>query len=273
MDLILAGTQEDGELLINMIEGNFEEIEESLITEALKFAEPYLKELFDFQKEVAAKIGKEKAVLPGPENDPGLEKEMKEFLAGKLEAALYQKDSLGQMKKVDDIKEELLYFIENKYPGPPAGGGKIQYAQSFFDNEIDNLIHQKIIREGKRPDGRKLDELRQIQCQAGLLPRTHGSGLFCRGQTKALSILTLGAPGDHQLLEGMEIVGKKRFMHHYNFPPYSVGEVKPMRGPGRRDIGHGMLAEKTLLPLIPSIEDFPYTIRVVSEILSWTPGV
>ena len=264
MDLILAGTQEDGEFLINMIEGSFEEIEESLITEALRFAEPYLKELFDFQKEIAGKIGKEKAVLPGLEGDPGLEKEIKEFLAGKLEAALYQKDGLGQMGKVDDIKEELICFIENKHPGAE----KAAYIQNILENEIDNLIHQKIIKEEKRPDGRKIDELRQLQCQAGLLPRTHGSGLFCRGQTKALSILTLGAPGDHQLLEGMEIVGKKRFMHHYNFPPYSVGEVKPMRGPGRRDIGHGMLAEKTLLPLIPSIEDFPYTIRVVSEILS-----
>ena len=264
MDLILAGTQEDGEFLINMIEGSFEEIEESLITEALRFAEPYLKELFDFQKEIAGKIGKEKAVLPGLEGDPGLEKEIKEFLSGKLEAALYQKDGLGQTGKVDDIKEELICFIENKHPGAE----KAAYIQNILENEIDNLIHQKIIKEEKRPDGRKIDELRQLQCQAGLLPRTHGSGLFCRGQTKALSILTLGAPGDHQLLEGMEIVGKKRFMHHYNFPPYSVGEVKPMRGPGRRDIGHGMLAEKTLLPLIPSIEDFPYTIRVVSEILS-----
>jgi polyribonucleotide nucleotidyltransferase len=117
-------------------------------------------------------------------------------------------------------------------------------------------------------DGRKIDELRQISCEVGLLPRTHGSGLFVRGQTKALSILTLGAPGDQQTLDGMEIVGKKRFMHHYNFPPYSSGEIKPMRGPGRREIGHGMLAEKALLPLIPSVEEFPYTIRIVTEILS-----
>jgi len=264
MDLILAGTQENDEFLINMIEGSFEEIEESLVTDALKFARPYLKELFDFQKEVTEKMGKEKFVLPTPERDPDLEKEIKDFLAGKLESALYQKDNLNPLRKADEVKEELLYFIENKYPGAEKAG----YVQSFFEEEVNNLIHQKIISEEKRPDGRKIDEVRELQCQAGLLPRTHGSGLFCRGQTKSLSILTLGAPGDHQLLEGMEIVGKKRFMHHYNFPPYSVGEVRPMRGPGRRDIGHGMLAEKTLLPLIPSIEDFPYTIRVVSEILS-----
>ncbi len=113
-----------------------------------------------------------------------------------------------------------------------------------------------------------MDEVRNLECDVGVLPRTHGSGVFCRGQTKALSILTLGAPGDQQILEGMEYTGKKRFMHHYNFPPYSVGEIKPMRGPGRRDIGHGMLAEKALLPIIPSFGQFPYTIRVVTEILS-----
>lgn len=271
MDLIFAGVQENDELLINMVEGGFEELEESLVVEALKFAQPHLKKLVDFQKEISKKISKEKIVLPTPASDLELEKEVKEFLAGKLEAAFYQKDGLEQTARVNALKEELICFIEEKCPDGSAQNLTSPLSlrvSSIFEEEIDKLIHQKIIKEGKRPDGRKLDELRQLHCQAGLLPRTHGSGLFCRGQTKALSILTLGAPGDQQLLEGMEIVGKKRFMHHYNFPPYSVGEVKPMRGPGRRDIGHGMLAEKTLLPLIPSIEDFPYTIRVVSEILS-----
>lgn len=264
MDLILAAVQEDDKLLINMIEGSLEELGEDLIREALNFASPHLKKLADFQKEISEKIAKEKIALPATEIDLGLEKEIKEFLAGRLETALYQGDQIEQMEEVNALKEELTYFIENKCPDT----GKTEYAQSFLENEINKLIHQKIIKEGKRPDNRKLDELRHLHCQAGLLPRTHGSGLFCRGQTRSLSILTLGAPGDQQLLEGMEVVGKKRFMHHYNFPPYSVGEVKPMRGPGRRDIGHGMLAEKSLLPLIPSVEEFPYTIRVVSEILS-----
>jgi len=264
MDLILAGVEGSDGLLINMIEGSFEELEEDLVMEALNFASPYLKKLIDFQKEIAEKIAKEKIALPVIEVNLGLEKEIKEFLAGRLETALYQKDGIGQTEETSALEEELSYFIESKH----QDAGKIEYAKSFLENEIDELIHQKIIKEGKRPDNRKLDELRQLHCQAGLLPRTHGSGLFCRGQTRSLSILTLGAPGDQQLLEGMEIVGKKRFMHHYNFPPYSVGEVKPMRGPGRRDIGHGMLAEKSLLPLIPSVEDFPYTIRIVSEILS-----
>lgn len=264
MDLILAGTEQNGQVLINMIEGSFEELEEDLILEALKLAKIHLKKLIDFQKEISKKVAKVKIVVERPPADPELEREIKEFLAGRLEPALYRKHGLERMKEVNALKEELTYFIEGKHPGM----GKTNYAQDFFEKEIDNLIHQKVIEEEKRPDGRKLDEFREIHCQAGLLPRTHGSGLFCRGQTKALSILTLGAPGDQQLLEGMEIVGKKRFMHHYNFPPYSTGEVKPMRGPGRRDIGHGMLVEKSLLPLIPSFEEFPYTIRVVSEILS-----
>ena len=264
MDLILAGVEQNGEVLINMIEAGFEELEEDLILEALKFAKPHLKKLIDFQKKIIEKSAKEKIILEAPTTDLELEKEIKEFLAGRLEPALYRKNGQERMTEVNTLKEELTYFIEGKYPGME----KTSYAQDFFEKEIDRLIHQKVLQEEKRPDGRKLDELRKLHCQAGLLPRTHGSGLFCRGQTKALSILTLGAPGDQQLLEGMEIVGKKRFMHHYNFPPYSTGEVKPMRGPGRRDIGHGMLVEKALLPLIPSFEEFPYTIRVVSEILS-----
>ena len=264
MDLILAGVEEGDKLLINMIEGSLEELEEGLVMQALNFASPHLKKLLDFQREISKKITKEKIALPATAADLELEKEVKEFLTDRLETALYRRDGIEQMEEVDALREELIYFIEEKYPGT----GKAGCAQGFLENEIDKLVHQKIINEGKRPDNRKLDELRHLDCQAGLLPRTHGSGLFCRGQTRSLSILTLGAPGDQQLLEGMETVGKKRFMHHYNFPPYSVGEVKPMRGPGRRDIGHGMLAEKSLLPLIPSVEEFPYTIRVVSEILS-----
>lgn len=168
------------------------------------------------------------------------------------------------MEETNKLKSELLNFIGEKYVTPD----KIRYASIFFEKEVERLLHENIIKNEKRPDGRKLDEIREIQIEAGLLPRTHGSGLFCRGQTKSLSILTLGAPGDQQLLEGMETVGKKRFMHHYNFPPYSVGEIRPLRGPGRRDIGHGMLVEKALLPLIPPFEEFPYTMRAVSEILS-----
>ncbi len=275
LDLVFVGLEKEEEILINMMEGHFDEVEEGLILEALEFARPNLKKLIDFQKDIIKKVGKEKIKIEVPQPDLELEKEIKEFLGKKLEEALFQPKKIERMEEINKLKEELIFFIErkyspkeNKFSKEQTGMEKTKYAQEFFEKEISRLIHENILKKGKRPDGRALDEIREIQTEVGVLPRTHGSGFFCRGQTKALSILTLGAPGDQQLLEGMEIVGRKRFMHHYNFPPYSVGEIKPMRGPTRRDIGHGILVEKALLPLIPSFDDFPYTIRIVSEILS-----
>ena len=263
-DLVLAGIEKNKEILINMIEAEGEEIPEEIILEAVEFAKPHLKKIIDFQNQIIKKVGKEKISIEAPVRDLELEKEIKEFLGNRLEKALFQPKKKERIDEVNNLKEELAYFIEGKYPGM----GKTATSRDFFEKEIERLVHENVIKSKKRPDGRSLEEIRKLECQAGLLPRTHGSGLFIRGQTKALSILTLGALGDVRLLEGMEIVGKKRFMHHYNFPPYSTGEVKPIRGPGRRDIGHGMLVEKALLPIIPSFEEFPYTIRVVSEILS-----
>jgi polyribonucleotide nucleotidyltransferase len=264
MDFILAGTEKNGEIIVNMIDGSFEEVGEGVILEAFDFAQKYLKDLIDFQKKIREEVGKEKISFELPPRDLELEKEIKEFLGDRLEKAIYQKKKEERMEEVAKLKEDLIYFIEGKYPGQE----KTRYARDFFEKEIRRIVHENVLTREKRPDGRALDEMREIYCEAGLLPRTHGSGLFCRGQTKALSILTLGGPRDVQLLEGMEIVGEKHFMHHYNFPPYSVGEVRPIRGPARRDIGHGMLVERALLPLIPSFEEFPYTIRIVSEILS-----
>jgi len=258
------GNKKNDNILINMIETEANEVEEEEILKALAFAKLYLKEVIDFQKEIVNKVGKEKIKIEETFRDLELEKEIKDFLGNRLEKTLYQPEKAGRMKEVNTLKEELLYFIEGKYPGL----GKQSYVKDFFEKEIERLVRENVIKSGKRPDGRKLDEIRKLEMEVGLLPRTHGSGLFVRGQTKALSILTLGTPGDVKLLEGMETAGKKRFMHHYNFPPYSTGEVKPIRGPGRRDIGHGMLAEKALTPLVPSFDEFPYTIRVVTEILS-----
>jgi polyribonucleotide nucleotidyltransferase len=264
------GNKKGDDVLINMIETEGNEVEESLILEAIEFAKPSLAKLINFQKEIVEKVGKDKLKIEEASPDAGLEKEIKDFLGNRLEKALYQSDKSERMDKVSGLKEELIAFLEEK--SPQDSRGKIQRAKEFFEKEIERVIHKNIVNQEpgkeKRPDGRKIDEIRSLEGEVGLLPRTHGSGLFIRGQTKALSILTLGAPGDVKLLEGMETMGKKRFMHHYNFPPYSVGEVRPIRGPGRRDIGHGMLAEKALLPLVPSFEDFPYTIRIVTEILS-----
>ncbi len=264
LNMVFAATLKGGKLLINMMEGDFEETEEKDVMEAYSKAEKALKEIVEFQEEIKKKIGKEKASFK-PLSFPELDKEIKGLLEGKLEKALFQEDKIKRSEEMEKLKEEISSFIEEKYPEEKE---KANYSFDLLDKETDRLIHENVIQSNKRADGRKLDKVRELECQTGLIPRAHGSGLFCRGRTKALSILTLGSPGESQLLEGMEIVGKKRFMHHYNFPPYSAGEAKPLRGPGRREIGHGSLVERALLPVVPEIEHFPYTIRIVTEILS-----
>lgn len=254
----------DTDLLINMIEGDCDQLAEDAILQAFSVAKPHLKKLISFQQEIAKNIGKEKIAITPAMKDSRLEMKMKEFLGDSLEKALFLQDKDSRMEEVNIIKNELIAFVDGKYPGEEKSAD----ASEFFEEMLERTLKENILKHEKRSDGRKLDEIRELSVEAGVLPRTHGTGLFVRGQTRALSILTLGAPGDQQLLEGMEIVGKKRFMHHYNFPPYSSGEVKPLRGPGRREIGHGMLAERALMPLIPEFEKFPYTIRAVTEILS-----
>lgn len=261
MDLVISGVERNGEILINMLEGGFEEVEESFLLKAFEFSEPVLKRIIDFQKEIQKAIGKEKILRKSENLDPELEKQILETFGKKIEMTIFREKS-SEPGGLDLLKKELIDFVSKTKPE------QLKLALKFLKKQIEEIVHFNIIQKEKRPDGRKLEEIREIYCQVGILPRTHGSGLFCRGQTKSLSILTLGAPGDVQLLEGMEIVGKKRFMHHYNFPPYSSGEVRPLKGPGRREIGHGVLVERALLPVIPSFEDFPYTIRIVSEILS-----
>lgn len=263
LDLVLAGIKQDGELVINMIEGSAKEVGETQMLEAFQFAKPYMLELIDFQEKFVKAAAKEKVVLAESAHDEALEQDIKTFLGSKLKEALFQ-GKKTRMDKVNGLKEELIMFLDEKYQDE----AKTSFAKDFFEEEINSVVHEAALKEGKRVDDRKLDQLRELTGQAGILPRTHGSGLFERGQTKTLSILTLGAPGDQKLLEGMEFIGKKRFLHHYNFPPYAPGEVKPMRGPGRREIGHGMLAEKALVPVIPSVVEFPYTIRIVTEVLS-----
>ncbi len=265
VDVVFSGIERKGKVIINMIEGGFREAQEDAITKAYDFAKPYIKQLLDFQSEIIKATGKEKEKIAAPSKDQELEEFITGFVGDTLEKALYQREKRISAEKLKNVQETLEKALGEKYPGQEE---KIRYASDFIDKEIEKILHENVLKRGLRPDGRKLDQVRDISAQIALVPRAHGSGFFTRGETKCLSILTLGAPGDSQLLEGMEIVGKKRFFHHYNFPPYSVGEVKPMRGPGRREIGHGMLVEKTLLSLMPPIEEFPYTIRVVSEILS-----
>ena len=232
--------------------------------QAYEVAKKELKKIIDVQIQAVKKIGKTKdEFMPAVESD--IDNEIKGFLGDKLEKAVT--DAPNQEKNLgttETLKQEIIKYLEERHPGE----GKEKQVLAFVEREIESIIIKNIIEKDHRPDGRKSTEIRPLSCEVGVLPRTHGSGVFYRGLTRVLSILTLGGPGDQQTLEGMEIVGKKRFLHHYNFPPFSSGETAPMRGPKRREIGHGALVEKALLPVIPDPEKFPYTIRIVSEVVS-----
>jgi len=264
MDLTLSAIEKDGDVLVNMIEMGAKEVSEKDVMEAYEVAKKELKKIIDTQISAVKKIGKEKDVFePAVELD--IENEIKEWLGDKLEKAVtHAPAGEKNLGATEVMKAELVKYLAEKHPGE----GKEKQVLAFFEKEIERIIIKNIIEKDHRPDGRKSTEIRPLSCEVGVLPRTHGSGVFFRGLTRVLSILTLGGPGDSQILEGMEVVGKKRFMHHYNFPPFSSGETAPMRGPKRREIGHGALVEKALLPVIPDVEKFPYTIRIVSEVVS-----
>jgi polyribonucleotide nucleotidyltransferase len=264
MDLTLSAIEKDGEILVNMIEMGSKEVSEDDVLEAYEAAKKELKKIIEVQIEAVKKIGKEKDVFePAVELD--IENEIKEWLGDKLEDAINNAEKGEKnLGATEILKKELVKYLSEKHPGE----GKEKQVLAFFEKEIEKIIIKNIIEKDHRPDGRKSTEIRPLSCEISVLPRAHGSAVFFRGLTRVLSILTLGGPGDQQLLEGMEFVGKKRFMHHYNFPPFSSGETAPMRGPKRREIGHGNLAEKALLPVIPDPEKFPYTIRIVSECVS-----
>jgi len=263
IDLVAAG--KDG--IINMLEGGALEVSESDFISGIEFAKKGLEEIAAFQKEIIKEMKPIKKELEIKEEDSQLVKDVKNWLDDKLEKTIYQPDKQERRHGLGDLLEELLGALNEE-----KDEEKQRSIIEIFEEEINEIVHKNILSapdgQEKRPDGRKLDQVRPIGCQVSLLPRTHGSGLFQRGETQALSVVTLGAPGDEQTLDGMEHEGTKHFMHHYNFPGFCVGEPKPMRGPGRREIGHGALAERALLPLIPEKEKFPYTIRLVSEILS-----
>jgi polyribonucleotide nucleotidyltransferase len=264
-EIFIAGVEKDKETLINMIEGQTPQIAENDILEGIEFSKKYIKNLLDFQKKIIEEVSPQKKDLKFEEIEKEFKKEIERFLEDKLEKSIYVSAKKERLEGLGNLQEELIEFVKEKYQDDTR---KINQACELFEEKIDKIVHENILKDNKRPDGRKLDELREITTAVGILPRTHGSGLFKRGDTQILSLVTLGSPGAEQYLDQMELEGKKSFMHDYNFPPYSVGDIGPMRGPGRREIGHGALAEKALLPIIPSKEEFPYTIRIVSEVLS-----
>lgn len=259
-----------GHSQINMIELAGNESPEEDVLKGFQMAAEEIKKLNDFQKKVVSEIGKPKAQAKLVEPEADLKKDIEEFISPKLMQAVYPEVKGGVLDKVERenrlraLKEELFAYLLEKYKEKFSEA----VAEIYLEELTDNLVHKVILETGKRPDGRGLTEVRSLEGEVGLFPRTHGSAVFIRGNTQALAVTTLAPPGQEQLVETMESQKNMRFLLHYNFPPFSVGEIGPFRGPGRREIGHGALAYKAVEPLIPPSEEFPYTIRVVSEILS-----
>ncbi len=264
LDIIVSGTS----TRINMIEAGAKIVSEDVMGDAIEAGFTALKELNDLQIAIAKEVGKAKVELAMSTLDEELMTVIREFAEPKLDIAIFAATKAEHYAGQARVQEELMAHLDEKYAGSDQLEAKKTAAVGLLDECINNVVHRNILEKERRVDGRKLDQLRAISAEVGVLPRTHGTGLFMRGDTQALSVLTLAAPGLEQWMESMEIdLTKKGFMHHYNFPPYSVGETGRMGAPGRREIGHGALAERALVPIIPSREKFPYTIRIVSEIL------
>jgi len=259
MHLVVAGTKD----AINMVEAGADEVPEEVMLEAIMFGHEEVKRLIAFQEEIAAQVGKEKMEVVLYEPDPELEAEIRQLAEDDIKKAVQVPEKLARDAAIEDVKAGVIA----KYEAEEADEEKLKQVQEILHKLVKEEVRRLITVEKIRPDGRKVDEIRPLSSAVGVLPRTHGSGLFTRGQTQVLSVCTLGALGDVQILDGLDLEESKRFMHHYNFPPFSVGETGPMRGPGRREIGHGALGERALEPVVPSEREFPYTIRLVSEVL------
>jgi polyribonucleotide nucleotidyltransferase len=267
MDLIVCGT---GEHII-MVEMGAKLVTEEEIVEAIEFAQPFLGKLVECQMEFAKQIGKEKVQPTMEAIHPDVLSKVKELLTEEvMDKALYVASKEEREVRVAQLTKEVEEKAQSAL-GEIEGVKVLKQIGAVIDKLMKKYTQKQILEKERRVDGRKLTETRPISCEVGVLPRTHGSALFTRGETQALTTVTLGSPGDEQTLDGMEDPSEgrvKRYIHHYNMPGYSVGEVAPIRGPGRREIGHGALAERAVEVALPSKEDFPYTLRLVSEIMS-----
>ncbi len=249
---------------INMIEAEGIEASEADALEGFVMAQKEINALIDFQQMIVGKIGKPKQTVQLAELDSTLKEKVNAFLAGKLEPAIYAATKMAHEAGLAKLNADLVAQLRSE----GVDEKMIKAANDVMEEMISDIVHKNAITAGKRPDGRGIEDVRELHAQVGLLKRTHGSALFIRGNTQSLSVATIGTPGQEQTIETMSFSGKKRFMLHYNFPQYSVGETGPFRGAGRREIGHGALAEKALKNMIPAKEEFPYAVRVVSEITS-----
>lgn len=262
LHLIVAGTKE----AVMMVEAGAKEIPEEDCLEAIMLGHQKIKEIVqfieDFRTEALAMgLAKEKKEPAIYKIDSVLEQEVRDYATEPLQKAILNKNKLEREENIKAVKEDTFNKFIEVYPENPKD------IKSVLDAVVKEYVRKLITVDKIRPDGRALDEVRNINCETSVLPRTHGSGLFTRGQTQVLTVVTLGAVGEEQILDGLGVEDSKRYMHHYNFPPFSVGEARPMRGPGRREIGHGALAERALEPMIPSEVDFPYALRLVSEVI------
>ncbi|GIO18423.1 polyribonucleotide nucleotidyltransferase [Oceanobacillus oncorhynchi subsp. incaldanensis] len=259
IELTVAGTKD----AINMVEAGADEVPEDVMLEAIMFGHEEIKRLVAFQEEIVQAFGKEKFEVEIAETDEELVQKVEAEAKAKLLEAIQVVEKHAREDAIAAVKQEIV----EKYEAEEAEEETIKQVKSVLNSLVKEEVRRLITKEKVRPDGRKVDEIRSLSSRIHVLPRTHGSGLFTRGQTQALSICTLGALGDVQILDGLDLEETKRFMHHYNFPQYSVGETGPIRGPGRREIGHGALGERALEKVVPNEKDFPYTIRLVSEVL------
>src|SRR6266852_1643066 len=258
LDLVVAGTAD----AILMVEAGAKGVTEQTVLEALEMAQDAIRQICAAQLELREQVGREKReFIPASYSEQAIEV-VNEYLAMRLDAVLFSPDKAAREKGVDELRRLTIVDLGARFPEHVDIIGKL------FDKKVKDRVRERIVEEGVRPDGRGLKDVRQISVEVGVLPRTHGSGLFTRGQTQALTVATLGSMSDQQKLDGLSPDEFKRYMHHYNFPPFSVGEARPLRGPGRREIGHGALAERALAAVVPPVEEWPYTMRLVSEILS-----
>jgi polyribonucleotide nucleotidyltransferase len=258
LDLVVAGTAD----AILMVEAGAKGVTEQTVLEALEMAHNAIKGICAAQVELQQQVGREKREWIPAVYPPQMLEIVGEYLALRLDPVLYKADKATREADIDDLRTKTIVELGERFPEHVEILGKL------FDKALKDRVRERIVEEGVRIDGRGLKDVRNITVEVGVLPRTHGSGLFTRGQTQALTIATLGSMSDQQKIDGLTDETAKRYMHHYNFPPFSVGEARPLRGPGRREIGHGALAERALLAVVPPVEEWPYTMRLVSEILS-----
>lgn len=258
IDLTVAGTKD----AIMMIEAGAKIVSEDIMLGAIIAGHEEIKKICLFIEEIAKELGKPKMEYQSFEVKPEIFSAVSDRYKEALVRAFMVEDKMERQEAIDALKAEVLESLSAEFPEEEKD------IKAAYDKILEDELRRTVVLENKRPDNRKLDEIRPIWAEAGVLPRTHGSGIFTRGQTQVLTVATLGTISDAQTIDGLTLEEEKRYMHQYNFPPYSVGDVRPLRGPGRREIGHGALAERALVPVIPTEEEFPYTIRLVSEVLS-----